>query len=178
MFRKPVILSLAIFAIISCANINNPSKVANKFWNALSAKNFAQAKEYAVTGTMDDTSISEDAELKIIKIEKKARIENDLAYIPTKIEVVNNGEIKSYNFETVLTKENNLWKVDFVKTQTSMIGFSVEQFEKNLKEAGKEMGQAMGEAMKEMGKAMGDAMEEMAEKTQEALEKHKNKSIE
>lgn len=176
MLKKSAIL--IVFFLVSCTNINNPSKVANNFWNALSSKNLEKAKEYAVAGTMDDTNISEEAEMKIISIAKQARVEDDLAYLPTTIEIINNNESKKYEFDTVLAKENNLWKVDFDKTQTSMIGFSVKQFEKSLKEVGKEMGEAMGEAMKEMGKAMGEAMEEMAEKTQEALEKHKNKGIE
>lgn len=164
---------LLVFALVSCTNINNPSSVADKFWKALSEKNLEKAKKHAVIGSIENTTLFNNSELQIVEIAKKARFENELAYVPVKIDLQKNGEKKSYEFDTVLTKENNLWKVDFDKTKTEMFGYSAEQFEKSIKKAGREMGEAIGQAVKEMGRAVGEAVEDMTEKTKDAIEKHR-----
>lgn len=157
--------------------INTPSNVTKKFWDALSENNTEKAKEYSVKGTLDSTSVIKNAKINIIEISRKHRIDNEIAYVDTVVEVTKNGKKRKYEFETVVIKENNLWKVDFNQTQIEMIGYSLRQFEKSLKDVGKDMGEAIGEAMREMGKAVGDAMEDMANKTEEAIEKHRKKDL-
>lgn len=161
------LLTISILLLISCANSNTPSKVADNFWKAVASKDVEAAKELVVEGTMENTSFSKDAELEVVGIGKEADIENEIANVDTEINVTNKDKTRSYKFETVLVKEDNLWKVDFDKTMSSMIGFSMKQLEDSLKKAGKEM----GEAVKEAGRAMGEAIEQAVDKTKDAMEK-------
>ena len=151
------LLTISILLLISCANSISPSKVADNFWKAVASKDVETAKELVVEGTLENTSFSKDAELEIVGIGKEANIENEIANVDTEINVTNKGKTRSYKFETVLAKVDNLWKVDFDKTMSSMIGFSIKQLEDSLKKAGKEMGEA--------GKAMSETIEKMVELT-------------
>ena len=166
-------LALSIILLLSCTANTTPDKVANNFWNAVASKDFEKAKLFAVEETMKNASFSDDANVEIVNISDEPRIEDYQAYVDTEINVSNKGKVNSYKFETILVNKDNEWKVDFDKTTTSMIGFSMKQFEDAMKQTGKAIGEAMGEAIKEMGKAMGEAMEDMADKAKDAIENQK-----
>lgn len=169
------ILLTALLLFVSCTYSDNPHNAAERFWNAVSENNPEKAEEYSAKGTMDNTSLINNADVKIIEIADKHSLEKEDAYVPTKVEIVKEGQTRKYEFNTVVVRENEEWKVDFNRTQIEMIGYSIKQFEESLKNVGRDMGKAIGEAMKEMGKAMGEAMEDMANKTREAFEKNGEK---
>jgi hypothetical protein len=135
----------------ACAN-NQPSQqeVALDFWSAMAAKDLAKAKTYAKPGTMDGVTANIDSNVDKIDI-KPAVEKNGVTVVPTTVIATENGEQKSRAFDTVLEQEGGEWKVNFEKTTTSMMGFSMQQMMEG-------MGKAMGEAMKGVGEAVGKGL--------------------
>jgi hypothetical protein len=148
---KAIIFSL-ISLISACAGVPHPSQqeVARDFWTAMEAKDLAKAKTYAKKGTMDNVSPSNDAIMDKVEI-KPSKVENGLTVVPTTVTATQNGEQKTTSFNTVLEQEDGEWKVDFEKTSTSIMGFSMQDMMEG-------MGKAMGEAMKGVGEAVGKGL--------------------
>lgn len=168
--HKYIFLTALLF-LVSCTYSDNPQNAAERFWKAVSENKMEKAEIFSANGTMENTSLINNADVKVIEITGKHSLEKENAYVPTKVQIIKDGQTRKYEFNTVVVKENGEWKVDFNRTQIEMIGYSIKQFEESLKNVGRDMGKAIGEAMKEMGKAMGEAMEDMADKTREAVEK-------
>ncbi len=125
-------------------------EVARDFWSAMAAKDLEKAKTYAKKGTMDGVTPNDDSSMDKIGL-KAATKKNGVTVIPTTVTATENGHEKSISFDTVLDQENGEWKVDFEKTTTSMLGFSMQDMMEG-------MGKSMGEAMKGVGEAIGKGL--------------------
>ena len=145
-----IVVSLCLI-LGACASSNlSQQEVARDFWTAMAVKDFAKAKTYAKKGTMDGITSKNDSRLD--KIDLKPVIEkNGLTVVPTTITANESGQDKAVSFNTVLERENGEWKVDFEKTTTSMMGFSMQEMMEG-------MGKTMGEAMKGVGEAVGNGL--------------------
>jgi hypothetical protein len=143
----PIVLSLLV---VGCTNTMSQEDVAREFWNAMAAKDIAKAKTFAKPGTMEGVSANEGPGVETIDL-KPAKMEGGQALVPTVITGLKDGQRQTLSFNTVLEEEAGTWKVDFDKTMTSMLGFSMQDMMEG-------MGKAMGEAMKGMGEAIGKGL--------------------
>lgn len=125
-------------------------EVARDFWSAMAAKDLAKAKTFAKTGTMEGVSPNEGSAMDKIDL-KPSKVENGLTVVPTTVTATENGEQKTTSFNTVLEQEDGEWKVDFEKTMTAMMGFSMQDMMEG-------MGKTMGDAMKGVGEAIGKGL--------------------
>ncbi len=125
-------------------------EVALDFWSAMAAKDLNKAKTYAKKGTMDSVTPNDDSTMDKIDI-KPSKVVNGLTVVPTTVTATQNGEQKTTSFNTVLEQEDGEWKVDFEKTTTSIMGFSMQDMMEG-------MGKAMGDAMKGVGEAIGKGL--------------------
>ena len=145
---------LCVFLILTACAGGGPhlsqQEVARDFWTAMETKDLAKAKTYAKKGTMDSVSPNNDAKIDKVEI-KPSKVENGLTVVPTTVTATENGEQKTTSFNTVLEQEDGEWKVDFEKTTTSIMGFSMQDMMEG-------MGKAMGEAMKGVGEAVGKGL--------------------
>ncbi len=148
---KTIVFSLILF-LSACAGGPHLSQqeVARDFWTAMEAKDLAKAQTYAKKGTMDSVSPNNDAKIDKVEI-KPSKVENGLTVVPTTVTATENGEQKTTAFNTVLEQEDGEWKVDFEKTTTSIMGFSMQDMMEGV-------GKAMGEAMKGVGEAVGKGL--------------------
>lgn len=148
---KAIVFSLILF-VGACAGDLHPSQqeVARDFWTAMEAKDLAKAKTYAKKGTMDNVSPNNDAKMDKVEI-RPSKVENGLTVVPTTVTSTQNGEQKTTSFNTVLEQEDGEWKIDFEKTSTSIMGFSMQDMMEG-------MGKAMGDAMKGVGEAVGKGL--------------------
>lgn len=155
---RSIILILILFISFSCTYVSTPEDVTRNFWNAIEKGDVEKAKKYAVPGSMDNESLTQNSTIELIAVSDKADVENDTARVATEIRMTTQDETGTYSFETVLVKTNDVWKVDYDKTVNSLMMSSIKEFGRELKQMGREMGKAIGEAMKEMGKAMEEAL--------------------
>jgi len=156
---KKIILIL-LLTLFSCTRIDKPPEVAGKFWKSMAKHNIEEARKYAVEGSMENVTFLGNSKIEISNISDKADIMDNRAAVYTKLKITDkNGKARYYEFDTVLTRVDNLWKVDFDKTRTSIITYHMKDFGDSLKE----MGRALGGAMEEMGKAMKDAFNDAKE---------------
>ncbi|MBK8816409.1 MAG: hypothetical protein IPN42_13315 [Methylococcaceae bacterium] len=153
-----VIVFSFILVLSACAGGPHPTQqeVARDFWTAMETNDLAKAKTYAKKGTMDSVSPNNDAKMDKVEI-KPSKVENGLNVVPTTVTATQNGEQKTTSFNTVLEQEDGEWKVDFEKTSTSIMGFSMQDMMEG-------MGKAMGDAMKGVGEAVGKGLSD-GEKT-------------
>ena len=146
--------AISLFLFVSaCATKRSQQEVASDFWAAMMANDIAKARSFAKTGTMNNVTPKDNTNVEKVEI-RHAREENGLTYVPTTIIGKENGKPQNLSFDTVLDKEDGEWKVDFDKTTTSILGFSME----NVMEG---MGKAMGKAMQGMGDAVGKGLKDV-----------------
>jgi hypothetical protein len=153
-FKRIFPIVLALLAA-SCANTMSQEDVAREFWNAMAAKDIAKAKTFAKPGTMEGVSANEGPGVETIEF-KPVKMESGQALVPTVLTGIKDGQRQILSFDTVLEEDAGAWKVDFDKTTTSMLGFSMQEMMES-------MGKAMGEAMKGMGEAVGKGLGDAAQ---------------
>lgn len=140
-----------ILILNACAGPQlSQQEVARDFWSAMVSKDLDKAKTYAKSGTMDGVTPNNDSAMDKIDL-KPATVKNGLTVVPTTVTATENGHEKTLSFDTVMDQENGEWKVDFEKTTTSMMGFSMQEMMEG-------MGKAMGEALKSVGEAVGKGL--------------------
>lgn len=143
---------IPLLIVAGCAgNTMKQQEVAREFWSAMSAKDIAKAKTFAVAGTMEGVSASDDSGIDEVNL-KPSRIENGQALVPTVLTGMKDGKRQTLSFNTVLVQAGDSWKVDFDKTTNSMLGFSMQEVMEG-------MGKAMGEAMQGVGAAVGKSLQ-------------------
>lgn len=139
-----------LLLVTACAGTASQEEVAREFWAAMAAKDIDKAKGFAKQGSMEGVSANEGPAVATIEV-REAKVEGGQTLVPTTLTAMQDGQQQTLNFNTVLEEEAGVWKVDFDKTTTSMLGFSVQDMVEG-------MGKAMGEAMKGMGEAIGKGL--------------------
>lgn len=151
-YLSAMFLSSVLLLLTACAGQQKLSQqeVALDFWSAMAAKDLDKAKSFSAKGSMEGVTPNNEDSIEKINI-KQATVKNGLNVVPTTVTATEKGEEKTHSFDTVMVEEDGQWKVDFEKTMTSMMGFSMQEMMEG-------MGKAMGEAMKGVGEAVGKGL--------------------
>ena len=112
------LLSL-LFLLSGCHAILTPEQVTMVFWEAMAEGNIDSARKYATQETqhlMTKQQNLEDATVKTGVI----LIDGSNATVATVITLQKHENNKDLSFDTVLLKENDLWKIDYQRTLNNL----------------------------------------------------------
>ncbi|MDP1786195.1 MAG: hypothetical protein U1D41_15820 [Nitrosomonas sp.] len=112
--RLTGILSL-LFILSGCQTILSPEQATKTFWTAMANGELESAKKYSTRETQylvikQENLIGTSLETGVIVIN------GPIAKVATVIALKNNENNKILSFDTVLLKENDVWKVDYRQT--------------------------------------------------------------
>lgn len=116
--RLTGILSL-LFILSGCQTILSPEQATTTFWKAMANGELESAREFATRETQylvikQENLIGASLETDVIVID------GPNAKVATVIALKNHESSKILSFDTVLLKENNVWKVDYRQTLNNL----------------------------------------------------------
>lgn len=177
MFTKRFILiGLLLFFmsfLIGCETEHPPQVVARYFWDALKIQDVESARACVTTATrtMVDTSTSQfhNAEVTFGKI----IIDGDKTTLETIIHMRKNDAEIITPLQTILVREDNMWKVDYQQTINTMPveDTSLAEVTKNLQELGVKLSGKMDEAVGEIKKKIPEYEEKLKKLGEEVSRK-------
>jgi hypothetical protein len=167
------IVSLTLFAALSCGTLDSPEDVARDFWEAMRVGD----RELAATFVTDDSlrlldeGISPDTMEEILFGEV---LRNETAANVRTSMLTRDGDVElNIVFQTHLVLQQNEWKVDLGATQQEVtratfsagmkfvgevIGQGIEEFGQVLEQGAAEVRDAIRNAIEDLGKADGEAL--------------------
>lgn len=120
--KKPVglagFLSL-LFLLSGCQAALTPEQVTTAFWVAMAESNLGSAREYATQGTQHLVTKQQNLEEATVKT-GTILIDGSNATVATVMTLKKTQDNKALSFDTVLLKENDLWKVDYQRTLNNL----------------------------------------------------------
>lgn len=181
--RRAIYISLTLFTVFvfaACGGSasSSPTEVAGKFLNAMSRKDFTEAKIHATkksgrmldnlartAGMFGGASDEDEGEVKVIR--EKIDGEKAIVYFEK-----GEGEEEFVN----MMKEDGEWKVNFSKNE--VVGRGREKVAENLPDLKEDLGKAFGgvkggldSALNTLGEGMDSAMKQFQGALEKAMEK-------
>ena len=166
------VLVFSILFFVTCSEPpSSPKVIAIAFWSSVGQNDLATAKQLAIKGSMDGVSLGKLKQLEL----KEEEISGITAIVPTILTSERGGKEEKLIFNTALAQVDGIWKVDFRKTMTNMVGINIQ---KTLESLGKvmeegiakpmeksvtEIGRALERGIKEMGAALNEGKSETTE---------------
>jgi len=129
--------------------------VAKGFWDAMNAKDIQAVQLYVTRGSKDKLKIKED-EANCKATFGDIKIADDKTTIDTTMQTRDGTTELEIKMQTILVKEDGLWKVDAEQTMMSMFGGAMGEMMKGL---GKALEEGFKKGFEEMGKSMADGMQ-------------------
>jgi len=128
------LLSL-LFLLSGCQAISTPKQVTTAFWEAMADGDVDAARQYATEETqhlVTQQQNLEDATLKTGEV----LIDGSNATVSTVLTLKKPQLNKDLSFDTVLLKENDLWKVDYQRTLNNFLNLPFGDIFKSLRAIG------------------------------------------
>jgi gas vesicle protein len=147
-----------IFAVIGylfisgCMQAEDPKEIAQQYWQAMQAGDYARARSLVSTGTQP----SFDAYTSMPDANKPVLSAVALLDSQTTVATVINTGNTSAQFNTVLVMQNGQWVVDADKTVIPPPRSALEQ---RLKDMAEKLSDAMGDNAEQMEKTLGESVE-------------------
>jgi hypothetical protein len=176
----PGLVSL-VFLVSGCQTVSTPEQVTTAFWEAMADGDIDSAKQYATQKTQHLVTRQknlEDAALKTGAV----TIDGANATVSTILTLKkpeNNGDL---TFDTVLAKENDLWKVDYQQTLNNLFELPLGDIFNSLRALGdllnKELKQQLPlieEHIKSFGEELIKQLEEFRRQLEKSLPPEKRK---
>ena len=113
------ILFSLLFMLIGCQAVSTPEQVTLAFWEAMAQSNLESARKHATQETQHLVTKQQNLEGASIKIGEVV-INGTNATVSTIMTLKKPESNKLLSFNTVLLKENDLWKVDYQKTLNNL----------------------------------------------------------
>jgi hypothetical protein len=108
-----------LFMLGGCQAVLSPDQVTLAFWEAMAQSNLESARKHVTQETQHLVTKQQSLEGASIKIGKVV-IDGANATVSTIMTLKKPESNKLLSFNTVLSKENNLWKVDYQKTLNNL----------------------------------------------------------
>ncbi|MCK9395527.1 MAG: DUF4878 domain-containing protein [Methylobacter sp.] len=137
------LLSL-LFLLSGCQAVLTPEQVTTAFWEAMAEGNLDSARKYATQETqylVTKQQNMEDATVKTGAI----LIDGSNATVATVMTLKKPGNNNDLSFNTVLLKENDLWKVDYQRTLNNLTNLPFGDIFKSLQAIGETINKALGQ---------------------------------
>jgi hypothetical protein len=131
---KIYILILSIF-FVGCSTKNlSPVSVSDYFWSAQKDKNYTDIRRFVREKDQDDLKLQSSIKIKRFEVEAESISESGkMARVPTKIYLEgfftnDDKDDVELNFDTVLVKESDGWKVNLKETRRVLYLESIKKF--------------------------------------------------
>jgi hypothetical protein len=108
-----------LFMLSGCQAVLSPEQVTLAFWEAMAQSNLESARKHATQETQHLVTKQQNLEGASIKIGEVV-IDGTNATVSTIMTLKKPESNKLLSFNTVLLKENDLWKVDYQKTLNNL----------------------------------------------------------
>jgi hypothetical protein len=112
------LLSL-LFLLSGCQPVLTPEQVTTAFWEAMAEGNLGSARKYATRDTQHLVTKQQNLEDATLKT-GAVLIDGSNATVSTIMTLKKPENNKVLSFDTVLLKENDLWKVDYQRTLNNL----------------------------------------------------------
>ncbi|PPK70743.1 uncharacterized protein DUF4878 [Methylobacter tundripaludum] len=136
--KSPVGLTglLTLLLLLSgCQAALTPEQVATAFWVAMAEGNLDSAREYATQETRHLVTKQQNLEEATVKT-GAILIDGSNATVATVMTLKKPENNKELSFDTVLSKENDLWKVDYQRTLNNLSNLPFGDIFKSLRAIG------------------------------------------
>ncbi|UOA08301.1 DUF4878 domain-containing protein [Methylobacter sp. S3L5C] len=149
-----------LFLLSGCQGVLTPEQVTTKFWKAMVEGNLDSARKYATQETqqlvtkqqnMDDATLKTSAIL----------IDGSNATVSTIITLKDPEINKVLSFNTVLLKENDLWRIDYQRTLNNLLNLPFADFFKSLQGIGETINDKLEQQIPLFEKQMKSFSEEL-----------------
>jgi len=127
------ILSL-LFLLSGCQALLSPEQVTTAFWEAMVEGDLDSARKYAAQETQHLVTKQQNLEDATVKT-GAVLIDGSNATVSTIIKL-KKPDNKVLSFDTVLLKENDLWKVDYQRTLNNLLNLPFGEIFKSLRAIG------------------------------------------
>jgi hypothetical protein len=125
-----------LFLLSGCqAVILTPDQVTTAFWEAMAAGDFDSARKYATQETQQLVTKQQNLEDATVKT-GAILIDGSNATVVTVMTLKKPENNKVLSFDTVLLKENDLWKVDYQRTLNNLLNLPFGDIFKSLRAIG------------------------------------------
>ena len=124
-----------LFLLSGCQAILTPEQVTTAFWEAMAEGDFDSARKYATQETQQ--LVTKQQNLEDATVETGAiLIDGSNATVATVMRLKKPESNKVLSFDTVLLKENDLWKVDYQRTLNNLLNLPFGDIFKSLRAIG------------------------------------------
>ena len=167
-----VVISM-LTLVTGCQTGKSPEEITHLFWKSLAQGQLEAAKKYV---TSDSQHL-----VNLVDIEKNSTIQTGEAYIDDDLDtpfasvsttIIRNK--KPVTFDTMLTRESNDWKIDYVQTQLNITMIPLGDIAKSLQNLGsvfaKQLEQQLPMIQKEM-ESFGNQLKQKLDELGRSLEK-------
>lgn len=165
---KALLLVAMTFLAIGCSGSthSDPKAVADQFWSATKTGKVDTIKPYVTAASLSHDMMKEDAQATTGSYTLgEAKIENDTATIPTALK---DNEV-NIEFQTVVVKEADAWKVDVEKTMMTMFNGAMGELMNTLKNVDQAQGGTDG-AIEAASKTIAQPSDKPAEQATDTAE--------
>jgi len=130
----------ALFLFLSgCFEPESPQDVAQEFWKAVITHNEENVVEYSTLVDMQNYTAFNKKWQGYQAVMGKIIIDGNRAKVETELSQLNDTGKNHHNISTYLVKQNEQWKVDYVRTAESMKADTFDNFFGQLDELGKKL---------------------------------------
>ncbi len=127
---------LTLLLLLSgCQAALTPEQVTTEFWEAMAEGNLDSAREYATQETQHLVTKQQNLEDATVKT-GAILIDGSNATVATVMALKKPENNKDLSFDTILLKENDLWKVDYQRTLNNLSNLPFGDFFKSLQAIG------------------------------------------
>jgi len=132
--RLTGLLSL-LFMLSGCQAVLTPEQVTTEFWEAMVKGNLDSARKYTTQDTQQLVIKQQNLEDATVKT-GAILIDGSNATVATVMRLKKPESNKVLSFDTVLLKENDLWKVDYQRTLNNLLNLPFGDIFKSLRAIG------------------------------------------
>lgn len=178
------LLLLTLSSLLSACDVgDSPEHNAKQFWLALQRNDIEQAQQLATQGSRSRVTVQEGRTIENLRFAQAEQQTEHKASLETEFDVFATGADRDSEppfhliFNTVLQREEGVWKIDFDRTLASMIGHTFRElgndFKESLQEAGEAAADFTNESIIDVMQQMTEALQEATGQMQEAAEEMK-----
>ena len=124
-----------LFMLSGCQTVLTPEQVTLAFWEAMAQGNLESARKHATQETQHLVTNQQNLEGASLKTGEVA-IDGPNATVSTIMTLKKPESNKHLSFNTVLLKENDLWKVDYQRTLNNLLNLPFGELFKSLQAIG------------------------------------------
>jgi len=128
------LLSL-LFLLSGCQAISTPKQVTRAFWEAMAVGDVDAARQYTTEETQHLVTQQQNLEDAMLKT-GEVLIDGSNATVSTVLTLKKPQLNKDLSFDTILLKENDLWKVDYQRTLNNFLNLPFGDIFKSLRAIG------------------------------------------